>query len=347
MPTVGQRGFWDEQQRVTKLQAKKPVLKSLANSIPWESFRPLLDKGYEQERKSNAGRKRIDPLILFKMLVLQQLFNLSDEELEFQVNDRRSFEEFVGLGVMNSIPDATTVAFFRERLRKAGVIEELFEMFEGYLRSQGLQARGGQIIDATLVPVPKQRNTREENKEIKAGRLPDGWDENADRLQQKDLDARWTKKNGISYYGYKNSICIDVDHGFIRRYAVTPANIHDSQMLPRLLDPENEHDFVWADSAYSGECFEDLLNLAGFESLIHEKGARNHPLSDAAKELNRVKSSIRACVEHVFGCMTMSMGGKLTRKIGLERNEAWWGLKNLTFNFLRYLQRTCHIAVAA
>ena len=118
-------------------------------------------------------------------------------------------------------------------------------------------------------------------------------------------------------------------------------------MLPRLLDPENEHDFVWADSAYSGECFEDLLNLAGFESLIHEKGARNHPLSDAAKELNRVKSSIRACVEHVFGCMTMSMGGKLTRKIGLERNEVRWGLKNMTFNFLRCLQRSCHIAVTA
>ena len=344
---MGQRGFWDDQQRVAKLQKKKPVLKRLADSIPWESFRPLLDKGYAHERKSNAGRKRIDPLILFKMLVLQQLFNLSDLELEFQVNDRRSFEEFVGLGVMNSIPDATTVAFFRDRLLKAGVIEELFEMFESYLRSQGLQARGGQIIDATLVPVPKQRNTREENEEIKAGRLPEGWDKNPDRLRQKDLDARWVKKNDINYYGYKNSICIDVDHGFIRRYAVTPANIHDSQMLPRLLDPENEHDFVWADSAYSGECFADLLSLGGFESLIHEKGARNHPLSDEAKKMNRVKSAIRACVEHVFGCMTMSMGGKLTRKIGLERTEVWWGLKNLTFNFLRYLQRSSSIKLAA
>lgn len=211
MLSMGQRGFWDEQQRVAKLQEKKPVLTRLAESIPWESFRLLLDKGYSQERKSNAGRKRIDPLILFKMLVLQQLFNLSDEELEFQVNDRRSFEEFVGLGVMNNIPDATTIAFFRERLRKAEVIEELFET---YLRSQGLQARGGQIIDATLVPVPKQRNSRDENKEIKAGKLPEGWDENPDRLRQKDLDARWMKKNGINHYGYKNSICIDVDHGF-------------------------------------------------------------------------------------------------------------------------------------
>ena len=201
---------------------------------------------------------------------------------------------------MNYIPDATTIAFFRERLRKAGVIEELFEMFEAYLRSQGLEARGGQIIDATLVPVPKQRNTREENKEIKAGRLPEGWDENQDRLQQKDLDARWVKKNSINYFGYKSSICIDVDHGFIRRYAITPANVNYSKMLTRLLDPENKHDYVWADSAYSGECFEELLSLGGFKSLIHEKGARNHPLSDTSKELNRGKSAIRACFEHVF-----------------------------------------------
>ncbi len=152
------------------------------------------------------------------------------------------------------------------------------------------------------------------------------------------------KKNGLNYYGYKNSICIDVDHGFIRRYAVTPANIHDSQMLPRLLDPDNKHDYVWADSAYSEECYEELLSLGGFESLIHEKGARNHPLSDAAKKLNRVKSAIRSCVEHVFGATTMSMGGKMTRKIGLERTEAWWGLKNLTFNFLRYLQCAASLA---
>jgi IS5 family transposase len=122
-PTVGQRGFWDEQERIARLKEKKPALRLLAETIPWESFRSLLDIGYAQERKSQAGRKRIDPLVLFKMLVLQQLFNLSDEELEFQVNDRRSFEEFVGLGVMNSIPDATTVAFFRGMCSGAGTAQ--------------------------------------------------------------------------------------------------------------------------------------------------------------------------------------------------------------------------------
>ena len=89
-----------------------------------------------------------------------------------------------------------------------------------------------------------------------------------------------------------------------------------------------------------GDRFEALLKLGGFESLLHEKGARNHPLSEAAKKLNRVKSLTRTCVEHVFGCMIMSMGGKLTRKIGINGNEAWWGAKNLTFNFFRYLQRS-------
>ena len=104
--------------------------------------------------------------------------------------------------MMNNIPDATTVAFFRERLRWAGVFEELFEMFEGFLIDQGLEARGGQIIDATLVPVPQQRNAREENKDIKSYSLPDRWEENPSRLQQKDLDARWVKENGINHYGY-------------------------------------------------------------------------------------------------------------------------------------------------
>ncbi len=177
--------------------------------------------------------------------------------------------------------------------------------------------------------------------------MPQGWDKNPDRLQRKDLDARWVKKNGINYYGYKNSICIDKEHGFIRRYAVTPANMHDSQMFPRLLDPENQQNLVWADSAYSGVRLQGLLELAGFDNLINANGSRNHPLSEEAKAHNRIKSSIRTRVEHVFGCITMSMGGKLTRKVGLPRTEAWWGLRDLTYNFLRYLQRSDYVVATA
>ena len=142
-------------------------------------------------------------------------------------------------------------------------------------------------------------------------------------------------KNNINHYGCKNIIRMDVEHGLFRRYAVAPANSYDSQMLPMLLDPNHTDDYVWADSAYAVACFEDLLNPGSFETCIHEKGSRSYLLSGAARQRNRVKSAIRACVEHVFGCMTMSMGNKMTRNIGLERNKAWWGLNNLIFNFLR------------
>ena len=152
---AGQQELWDEEERLEKLAKKKPSLRQLTVTVPWEEFRPLLESAFPQERKSTAGRKRIDVIVMFKMLLLQQLYNLSDEELEFQVNDRRSFEEFVGLAVMNSIPDATTVSLFREWLRQASVTEALFQRFDTYLDEKGLTAQGGQIIDATIVPVPK------------------------------------------------------------------------------------------------------------------------------------------------------------------------------------------------
>ena len=155
------------------------------------------------------------------------------------------------------------------------------------------------------------------------------------RLQQRDLDVRWVEID-INHYGYK-SICINAEHGFIRRFVVTPANIHDKQMHTILLDPENHDDYVWAVSAYSGRRFKDLLSLAEFENRINEKGSRNYPLSAAAIERNSIRSQTRAQVEHVFGCFATSMGCKFTRKIGIKRNKAWWSQKNLTFNFLRSL----------
>ena len=335
---VGQQGFWDEAERLAKLTRKKPSLERLKAAIPWEEFRPLLERAFAKERQSPAGRKRIDVIVMFKMLVLQQLYNLSDAEVEFQVNDRRSFEKFVGLYVMHSIPDATTVALFREQLRQAGIFEELFQKFNAYLAEQGLTARGGQIIDATIVPVPKQRNRSKENEEIKQGKVPEDWQDNSNRLRQKDLDARWTKKNGVSHYGYKNSISIDAAYGFIRRHVLTPANLHASQMLPALLDGENGDAMVWADSAYQSKLVDSFLKEAGYESRIHEKGSRHDPLATAAKERNWERSKTRSKVEHVFGQMEMVMGGKLTRCIGLARVEGWWCLRNLVFNFLRFTQ---------
>ena len=325
------------EQRYQKLESKKTLLMRLDETIPWSEFRPLLEQIHDKPRKSNAGRKPIDVIVMFKMLVLQQLYNISDEELEYQVNDRLSFMRFLGLTLAEEVPDATTVWLFRHQLKQQGMIEKLFEQFDRYLRQQGYQAKGGQIVDATLVPVPKQHNSKEENQQLAQGEIPDHWQEKPHRLSQKDIDARWTKKNGQSHFGYKNHISIDGEYGFIRRYEVTDAAVHDSQVLGALLDDENEGDEIWADSAYRSQLIESVLEMFKFLSHIHERAYRNRPLTEAQKEANRQRSKVRAKVEHVFGSWVNEMGGKLMRSIGKQSVKATIGLKNLVYNFKRYV----------
>lgn len=334
---MGQQGFWDVEQRYEKLEQKQDLLVRLGEIIPWQKFRELLDSVHEKARKSNAGRKPIDVLILFKLLILQQLYNISDESLEYQVNDRLSFMRFLNLGIEDRVPDATTLWLFRQQLTDKGLIEPLFERFDEYLREQGYQAEGGQIVDATLIPVPKQRNRREENEQIKQGEIPPEWQDKPHRLAQKDTDARWTQKNGASHFGYKDHISIDTKYGFIRRYAVTDAAVHDSKMLGAVLDDDNSSDELWADGAYRSAAIEAVLELLQFDSRIHERGYRNHPLTEDQKESNREKSKTRAKVEHVFGNWVMTMGGKLLRCIGKPRATAQLGLKNLVYNLKRYV----------
>lgn len=333
---MSQPGFWDWKERQEKLNQKKDLLVRLNEIVPWESFRPTLERIHDKPRKSNAGRKAIDVVVMFKLLVLQQLYNISDEELEYQVSDRLSFMQFMGFGLADEVPDATTVWLFRKQLTEQGLIESLFAQFDGYLIEQGYAAKGGQIVDATLIPVPKQHNSDKENEQLKQGESPQDWKDKPDRFAQKDTDARWTKKGDKSYFGYKDHIGIDAEYGLIRRYAVTDASVHDSQVLGQLLDEDNESDEIWADSAYRSQEVEEVLEWMGFDSHIHERAYRNHPLSEQQKQSNRDKSKTRAKVEHVFGRWTMQMGGKLIRSIGLVRAKAVLGLKNLTYNFIRY-----------
>lgn len=334
---MGQRGFWDEEARQEKLAKKKVLLPRLAQLVQWESFRATLEKVRPQTRKSNAGRKAMDSVMMFKLLVLQRLYNISDEELEYQVNDRLSFMRFLGLGMEDSVPDATTVWLYRETLTKQGLIEELFEQLEDHLQQEGYQARGGQIIDATLIPVPRQHNTREENRQLKAGKTPPEWDEAPHKLAQKDTDARWTKKNGMAHYGFKNHISVDARYGFIRQYEVTDASVHDSQVLGAVLDDKNSSAKIWADSAYRSDAIENVLSLLSFKSQIHERGYRNRPLTGRQKQKNRTRSRTRAKVEHVFGAVVNEMGGKQLRSIGLRRAMGNLGLMNLTYNLKRFV----------
>ena len=294
---MGQKGFWDFEERQQELINKNKTLKHLNDIIPWELFRAELETIHKKDRKSNAGRKPTDVILMFKLLILQQLYNISDEELEYQVKDRLSFMEFLNLGLEDPVPDATTVWLFRQHLKDHNKMEPLFEEFSNYLNQQGYQAQGGQIMDATLIPVPKQKITKQEKEDLKQGQIPEEWQNNPHKMAQKDIDAKWTKKNHQSYFGYKNHINIDVDYGFIRQYIITDASVHDSQALTRLLDDLNTGKGVWADSAYRSAGIEWLLSLLNWISHIHERPYRNRPLSEEQKEKNTERSKTRSQVK--------------------------------------------------
>ncbi|MGF1602157.1 MAG: IS5 family transposase [Thermosynechococcaceae cyanobacterium] len=206
------------------------------------------------------------------------------------------------------MPDATTVWLFRKALTDGGLIEEMFSTFNRFLDENGYEAKGGQIIDATIIPVPVQHNSRAENQQVKKGAVPPTWKEAPHKLSQKDTDARWTKKNNESYFGYKNHVNIDAEYGFIHNHRVTDASVHDSRQFCEVLDGANEGDKIWAASAYRSPALEEVLAEVGYESEINERGYRNHPLTEAQKESNRGKSKIRSKVEHIFGTYVTNMG---------------------------------------
>jgi IS5 family transposase len=333
-----QAGLFDLEFRLDKIDANGDPLKRLNALIDWRTFRAELQaaRDKDKERKSPAGRKPFDAVLMFKILILQALYGLSDDAAEYQILDRLSFMRFLGLKQGDAVPDAKTIWLFRDQLTRAEAIDALFDRFDRFLKDNGYAARRGQIVDASIVPAPVQRNTREENKAIRRGETPEGWEEHPAKLRQKDVDAAWTKKNGKSYFGYKNHVNVDVEHKLIRAWAVTDASVHDSLMLPVLLDEGNTSKSTYGDSAYRSQAIERDLREDGYRSRIHRKGRRGKKLSQREIAGNKTKSRIRARVEHVFGVMSRRAGGKVIRAVGWARTRMKIGLRNLAYNLDRY-----------
>ena len=324
-----QPGFFDPEERLKLLERLGDPLPKLERSIAWERFRPLLASAYKKRVADKGGRPPFDVVLMFKVLVLQHFYNLSDDQTEFQIRDRYSFCRFLGLSPEGRVPDAKTIWVLRERLKKRGLVKELFDELLSQIDAAGFAARRGQIIDAALVSAPRQRNSRAENAVVKAGQTPAGWSEA--KRRQKDVEARWTIKHGKTHYGYKNHVSVDRQHKVIRRYAVTSAEQHDSQVFEELLDPGNSSGDVWADSAYRSALREALLRTANYRSRIHRKGSRGRALNAREKEANRKRSKVRARVEHVFA----QQSNRLVRTIGQARAEVKIGLMNMVCNMRR------------
>ena len=352
----GQPGFFDVDERLQRLSSLGDHLEAFAAAVDFEMFRSDLVAalGYSE---GPLGRPPIDPVMMFKILVIAAMDNLSDERAEFLINDRMSFMRFLGLSLADRVPDARTIWLFREKLTRAGAIESLFARFDAALRASGFMAMSGQIVDATLVAAPRQRNTEDEKKAIKEGRIPEDWKARPAMLRQKDRDARWTvkftkakaKEDGgtppcdfaIPVFGYQNHVSIDRGLGFIRKWAATDAAAYEGARLREgLLDKTNTASSVWADTAYRSAANETFMEKNGFVSRVHRKKPKGKPMPDAVRRANAEKSKVRSRVEHVFAEQKDRMG-LFVRTIGIARAKVKIGMANLVYNFKRliFLQR--------
>ena len=345
-----QTGFFDVDERLQRLSNLGDQLEAYTKAVDFGLFRSALEAALAYADGCKGGRPPFDPIMMFKILVIQAQNNLSDERAEFLINDRLSFMRFLGLSLGDRVPDATTIWLFRERLVKACAIKRLFDQFDQAVRDAGYIPMGGQLVGATLVAAPKQRNSESEKADIKAGRIPEAWKKKPAKLRQKDRDARWSvkftkakpKEDGkkqvdiaIPSFGYQNHVSIDREHGLIRKWDVTDAaRFEGARLREGLLDKTNTASSVWADSAYRSKANEAFLAANGFTSKIHRKKPKGKPMPKRTSQANAKKSAVRAKVEHVFAEQKHRMN-LLVRTIGLARAEAKIGMANLVFNIKR------------
>ncbi|RYD45864.1 MAG: IS5 family transposase [Verrucomicrobiaceae bacterium] len=339
-----QTGFFTHELQLRRIDGLGDPLKALGSSIDFELFRPVLEQ-LLGARKGGPGRPPWDRLLMFKILVLQTVRGLSDEKLEFELIDSASAQRFVGLSPHDAVPDSRTIWLFRDTLTKARMndgddrdrVRLLFDRFHEELSSRGLLCREGRTVDAMIVEVPRQRNTPDDNKTIKRGGVPADWPSQPRKLAQKDVDARWARKNYVTYYGYKNSIVGGIKDGWVHDYKVCPANTHDSTIIPALFFKADSPGAVaYGDSAYSKPVVLARLADAGIEARIHEQRLAGSELTEQQKQPNRLKTKVRIRIEHRFGRMRACLGGLAVRAVGLARCRAWIGMVNLVYNLMEF-----------
>jgi len=249
-----------------------------------------------------------------RILVLKRLYNLSDEQMKYQLLDRMSCQCFCGLEDAMNIPDST-IWTFEQRIGETGA-KALFDGVSDHLLKKGFIALGGQIIDASLISAPKQRNSRKENKLLRRKAPPSNW--KPAKRRQKNSDASWAKKHGKNYYGYKLSINVDKKYKVIRNIETDIASRHDSQHFDNVFDTGGTSKDVYADRGYPSKEREVWLKESGYRNQIQRKGSSNKPLFKCHQRRNHRIAKTRARVEHIFESIEQ-MGGKAVRTIGQSR----------------------------
>ena len=311
-----QAGLFGLSEHLKRLSVYGDPLEEPGRIIDFEVFRPTLVAALAYGDGAKGGRPPYDPVGMLKVLILAAQNNVSDARMEYLIRDRLSWLRFLGFDLGAAMPDANTIRLFREKLTEAGALDTLFADFDRKIKERGYIAMGGQIVDATLVAAPKQRNTQAEKDAIKEGKKSGMiWPNKPAKAAQKDTDARWTLKFAkakptadgkpgidiaIPSFGYKSSISICRAFGFIRKCKVTDGARYDGRMLRDVVTNDNTASDVWADTAYRSRANEKWLKRQSRVSRIHRRKPRGKPMPERTAKANAAKSRVRARVEHVF-----------------------------------------------
>jgi len=290
------------------IEQKSGVLDRINTALNWKRFDKTLHQVF---KTSKEGRPSYPPVVMFKVLLLQQWYGLSDPMAEEAISDRLSFRRFLGLGLHDTVPDETTICRFRGRLAEKCLTPKLLRELNRQLDGKGLLIKQGTLVDASLV---------------EAHSKPPRKDDTA----PKDPDAAWTVKRGQPTYGYKLHVGVDEDSGLIRKAEMTPANVHDTKVFETLLSGDEKS--VYADKAYDSTARRERLKKADVMAGILKKGRRNKPLTDWERTWNRYLSTIRSPVERVFGTLKRSYGFRRAAYVGLERTRNQGLLLCIAFN---------------
>jgi IS5 family transposase len=283
-------------------------LEKVAGLVKWYRFEKLM-KGL---RSDGPGRPGYPPLAMFKALLLQAWYGLSDAELEEALADRLSFRRFVGLSLEDAVPDHTTLCRFRNALIEIGALAKLFAEFDRQLEKAGFILKRGTMLDATLI-------------EAATARPGDA--------APLDRDAAFTKKNGETYYGYKGHVGTDEGSGFIRAIETTPANVNDTLVADRLI--RGDERCVYADMAYDTHARRARLRDAGIKSRIMRRPNKHHPLTPLLQRFNRLVAKRRFQVETTFATLKRRMGLTRARYVGLAKTQGQLLLAAIAFNMRR------------
>jgi IS5 family transposase len=335
--------LFSEDMAYARLDKLGDPLAKLDEIIDWTPLVKVIEEVRPNKTRNGVGgRPPIASRILLKCLLLGEFYNLSDEALEYALTVRIDFIRFAGIAFGEKAPDRNTFWLLKEALKDSGKHEDLFRTFWEMLERAGIVYSKGTIVDATFIEAPKRRVTkREENERLKNGEIPERFSNprtatEKHRASQTDVDARWTQKGGVNYFGYKDHVAADAETKLIVSHEVTDASVHDSRKLVEVAPLGTK--VVYDDAGYAGKEIDEKLRkkLPDVKHYTCARNYRNKPLTDGQKAENRSISKVRVRVEHVFGRMTSCMGGLTVRCIGMSRAKCQITLRDLAYNIQRY-----------